>query len=120
MKNSMIKFLTVVIASAPLLSSCAFIPYDLRKQYLQYDHIKYDGVDYYYLRTDADVPDEYSLFGDKVQVQIVDKNGKPYDKDKYEDAYLYIGDEDAVFIYFGSAPFTRDRSLALETDGPDE
>ena len=120
MKNSMIKFLTVVIASALLLSSCAFIPYDLRTQYLQYDHIKYDGVDYYYLRTDADVPDEYSLFGDKVQVQIVDKNGKPYDKDKYEDAYLYIGDEDAVFIYFGSAPFTRDKSLALETDGPDE
>lgn len=31
-------------------------------------------------------------------VQIVDKNGIPYDKDRFEEAYLYDGDTEAIYI----------------------
>ena len=93
-----------------------FIPYEFIKQFLCYDHIVYEGIPYYW--ADADVPKEYIPFAsEKVYVTLVDSDGEPYDENRKEEARIYQNDEHMTFIYYGSAAFTKDKSLALDYYG---
>ena len=94
--------------------SCGKVSYESSLQYLKYDHISRDGVSYYVLDEKNEIPDEYEPFGETVKIQIVDSDGTPYDAERYEDAYTYRNDVDMKYLYFGSAKYTSDRSLAAE------
>ena len=91
------------------------VSYENIRDYYKYDHVVYNGTAYYYLKSDINVPEEYIPFStQKISVILVDEDGNPYDKNRTEEAWTYIGDEKLLFIYFQSAPFTRDKSLASE------
>lgn len=92
-----------------------FVSYENIRDGYKYDHIVYNGVPYYYLASDYNVPDEYISFdSEKVYITIVDSDGEAYDKSIKEEAWIYKNDEDVLFIYFQSAPFTRDVKYASE------
>ena len=55
-----------------------------------------------------------SFDSEKVYITIVDSDGEAYDKSIKEEAWIYKNDEDVLFIYFQSAPFTRDVRYASE------
>ena len=81
-------------------------------QFIQYHHISYNGVQYYYLDSDIEIPNEYIPFGDSVKVQVVDKDGIPYNEDLFEEAFTYRNDDRIIYLYFQSAVFTKDTSKA--------
>lgn len=97
-------------------NAAKFIPYEFIKQFLCYDHIVYEGTPYYW--AEVDVPKEYIPFAlEKVYVTLVDNDGEPYDENRKEEARIYQNDENMTFIYYGSAAFTKDKSLALDYYG---
>lgn len=93
------------------------LPYDMVLSFQLYHHIQYNGVDYYLMNNTGDIPDEIDEAGfntDGVYVTLVDKNGKPYDKNRKEEAWLLNNDTEAMYLYFlaGSVEYTKDKSLA--------
>ncbi|MBR7033517.1 MAG: hypothetical protein IKI03_07815 [Clostridia bacterium] len=89
----------VVISLITFLTSCSNISYEDRVKWLMFDHIVYNGDSYYQVHP-AKVP--FKHCNGKIMVQLVDKKGIPYDKDRFEEAYLYDGDTDATYIYVSS------------------
>ena len=72
------------------------------------------------LDSEYDVPKEYIPFAeDKIYVTLVDEEGDAYLEGEQEEAYLYQNDRDKIYIYFQSAPYTKDKSLALKSLGLD-
>lgn len=87
------------------------LPYDFVIQFLCYDHIVYNG-EHYYLLGDYDIPDEFIPFSsESIYVTIVDGEGKPFDESRKEEAWTYVGDDEMIYIYFGSAKYTKNKSL---------
>ena len=115
--------LTLIICASFLLVACeavdnsaiSNISYDSIKDLLMFHHIVYDGTDYYMLDGEFDVPKEFKPFGDKIYVTLVDEEGEAYAEDKQEEAFLYQNDSDKIYIYYQSAPFTKDKKLALKS-----
>ncbi len=94
------------------------LPYDVVHQYLLYDHIQYNGVDYYLL--DGDRP-EYLSDGIHLRftveedcIVLVDKDGVPYDEERAEDGWIFANDPDVIYLEFNSATYTRNKELALD------
>ena len=96
MKNRILTVFIVVLSLITFLTSCSIISYESRISYLLFDHIVYNGDSYYPVVDPSEIP--YSHRNGKITVQIVDKNGIPYDKDRFEEAYLYDGDTEAIYI----------------------
>ena len=94
------------------------LPYSIVKQYLLYDHIAYDGVDYYLMdhAPSSDVRDGKFVAND-VYVVLVNQEGVPYKGSQKEPAWLLANDPDTLYIYFNSAYYTRDKSRASEMYG---
>ncbi len=90
------------------------IPYSVMRDNLMFHHIEYDGTAYYLLGVTRSVPDEYILFGDEISVVLVDENGKAYNQDRTEKAWLYQNDENKTYIYYGSAAYTKNKNHANE------
>ena len=92
------------------------VPYDFIKQFLCYDHIMYNG-EHYYRVEQGSIPEEYAdvfipFSSERIYVTLVDGDGDPYDSNRKEEARTYVNDEDIIFIYFGSCPFTKDKRFA--------
>lgn len=114
-----------VICAAAFVGICLYqpafivdkLPYDTIMQYQLYDHIQYNGVDYYLL--EGNKPDYlsdgiYLRFSvEEDSVVLVDKDGVPYDKDRAEDAWTFDNDPEIIYLEFNSATYTRDKELAL-------
>lgn len=114
-----------VIYAAAFVGICLYqpafivdkLPYDTIMQYLLYDHIQYNGVDYYLL--EGDLPEHlsdgiYLRFAvAEDSVVLVDKDGVPYDEDRAEDAWIFDNDPEIIYLEFNSATYTRDKELAL-------
>ena len=81
---------------------------------LLYDHIEYNGEDYYYaehdLIPDGVIPD----FSEEIEVVIADSKCDPYGKDKTFEAYFCENDDGHSYIYYGSAHFVNDMDLAVK------
>ena len=94
------------------------LPYSIVKQYLLYDHITYHGVDYY-LMDQAPLSDDHDegFVKGEVYVVLVNQEGVPYKDSQMEPAWLLANDPDTLYIYFNSAYYTRDKSLASEMYG---
>lgn len=106
----------VFLCSAPFILSDSPIAYEIHRTF-NFDCISYNGV-VYYLMEDEQHPDrKASYFAEKIKVVIVDKNGKPFDDTRTEDAYLYSND---LFINMWGNNYTRDKSLAAKYFGFDE
>jgi len=91
------------------------LPYSVVRRYLLYDHITFNGVDYYLLDTEESIPDSIDngqFIMDDVYVVLVDKSGVPYDRNQRESAWLYANDTEQKYIYYYSAQYTKDKSLA--------
>ncbi len=112
MNKKVFLHLIVFIFVILFLVSCERITYEQRMRTLQYDHISFDGEQYYFLSDYEDIPEAFIPFGDSVKVQIVDKNGLPYDTNRFEEALTYKNDDKLVYLYFQSAYFTKDISKA--------
>ena len=94
-------------------SAVKYVSYEKINERLLFHHIRYEGTDYYYLDSEYEVPEEYTLFGDEIEVTLVDMGGDAYDETKTEKAYTYNGDVDNVYIYYLSAAFTKDKSKGV-------
>lgn len=82
---------------------------DKVNQYLLYDHIEYNGEDYYFAESaDNIIPD----FSEEAEVVIADSNCKAYGDGKTYTAYFCQNDEEHSYIYYGSAYFVNDPDLA--------
>lgn len=121
-------FINLLVCASVFLVSCGYvdnsavshIPYDDIKSLLMFHHIVYEGTDYYMLDSEYDVPKEYIPFAeDKIYITLVDEEGDAYVEGEQEEAYLYQNDRDKIYIYFQSAPYTKDKSLALKSLGLD-
>ena len=95
------------------------LPYEIVKQYLLYDHITYNGVDYYLAKPGIIPPDVDNghFITEDVYIVLVDKDSVPYEENRKETAWLYENDPEAMYIYFNSADYTRSKSLASECYG---
>ena len=91
-----------------------FVPYDTINSLLLFHHIQYNGIDYYLIHTGHNVSDKYVLFGDKIEVVLVDENGELYDDCKTETAWLYQNDKEQNYIYYLDVPFTKNKEHANE------
>lgn len=126
-KSAIAVVLTIIILILPFVLLFMFLydpmagtilPYEIIKKYTMYDHIIYENTEYYIMKQSASVPDEFIPFVDEtVQVLLVDKSGKPYNEKKAEEAWLYANDNDKLFIYCGSTPYTKEKALASEHYG---
>ena len=104
-------FLIVCVSDTIGDEASPFIPYSVIEHMNFQHHISYNGYDYYLIG--GGVPDEYSLFGDKVEVTLVDKSGKPYKEYRVEEAWLYLNDTEGWFLFYNSDAYTRDKSLVI-------
>ncbi len=104
-------FLIVFVSDTIGDEASPFIPYSVIQNLNFQHHISYNGHDYYLIG--GGVPDEYSLFGDKVEVTLVDKSGKPYNEDRVEEGWLYRNDTEEWFLFYNSDPYTRDKRLVM-------
>lgn len=97
------------------------VSYENIRDNFKYDHIEYDGTSYYYLKTDYSVPSEFIPFdSERVYINIVDNDGDAYDENRKEEARIYVNDKERLFIYFQSAPFTKNKRYAAEFYGFDD
>jgi hypothetical protein len=93
--------------------------YDKIKKQMLFDHIVYEGTPYY-LASESPTglsEDKNLLIDETVKITIVDKNGIPYDAVRTEDAWVFVNDPDRLYVYYGSAYYTRDTSLASKHYG---
>lgn len=89
------------------------LPYDFIMQYILYDHIVYNGVDYYI--TDPDIPDHIrkgKFIVEQDCVILVDAEGVPYEEGRAEDVWIFVDDPDVMYLEFNSATYTRNKELA--------
>ena len=105
-----IGYSTVLILTSE--SFYAILPYDKVDYWLLYDHIEYNGVDYYWyegdLRPDNVIPD----FNKEIGIILVNSKCEPYEENRFETAYLCQNDDNNVYIYYGSCYFVNDKSLS--------
>ena len=105
--------LTVVIIfySAVLIFTSerfySILPYDKVDYWLLYDHIEYNGVDYYWYEPDLRPDDVIPDFSKEISISIVNSKCEPYDENRFETAYLCQNDENNVYIYYVSCYFVR-------------
>lgn len=113
--------LVMFLAIGTFISICLFrpdyiikkLPYDYVMQYILYDHIVYNGVDYYI--TDPDIPDYIRKGNFTVEqdcIILVDAHGVPYDEEHAEDAWIFANDPDVMYLKFNSGTYTRIKELA--------
>lgn len=92
----------------------SILPYNNVDHWLLYDHIEYNGVDYFWyeadLRPDNVIPD----FGKEIDISIVNSKCEPYDETRFGTAYLCQNDDNNIYIYYDSCYFVSDKSLASE------
>ncbi len=77
------------------------VPYDFVSQFLFFDHISYNGEDYYLLDSDNSISD--NLVPDtskKLQVTLVNSQGEAYDGEKTEECWGVANDEACNYIYY--------------------
>ena len=89
------------------------IPYHFSKYFLMYDCILYDGNLYYFTEK---IPDLKVNFSEKVPVNLVEGESFVY-SEHIEYAHTYIGDSETMYLYFDSATFTSDKTIAIPTYG---
>jgi len=116
------RFSAVVIIFAIILTvfvSCNSVnkltSYEDIRQYLLYDHIIYNGTPYYIAANQSPAlsEDSYLVHETVHDVIIVDEDGNPYDAERKEEALIYPNsDQEIIYVYFNSAYYTRNKSLA--------
>jgi hypothetical protein len=94
-------FLIMVII---LLQGCKF---DTLYEFAMYDHIRYDGHDYYI--SSKTVPDWTPL---TVQVSLVDDNGK-IDTKKTYNATRYTEDKECKYLFFDGAIYVKSKEVSV-------
>lgn len=89
------------------------LPTKTVEEFLLYDHIEYNDMDYYYYdsskKPDGITPD----FDNEVKVIVANSNCRPYGENTFL-AYLCKNDNDHTYIYYGSCYFVNDKSLAAD------
>ena len=87
----------------------AILPYDKVDYWLLYDHIEYNGVDYYrFDPEDGVIPD----FSKEISIRIVNSKCEPYDENRFETAYLCQNDDNNVYIYYISCYYVSEKALS--------
>ena len=116
-----IKIILILMTVAVSMISCkltGLLPYETVRDMILFDHIVYDGTPYYLAANSPHLSEIQVLQIDEVvKIAIVDENGNPYDAARNEDAWAFVKDPDRVYLYYGSAYYTRDTSLASEHYG---
>lgn len=90
----------------------SILPYDKIDYWLLYDHIEYNGTDYYWYNADLRPYDVIPDFSKEISISIVNSKCEPYDENRFEIAYLCQNDDNNTYIYYGSCYFVSDKSLA--------
>ncbi len=112
--------LAFILTFSIILCGCEkLLSYETIRDRLLFDHIVYEGTPYYLA---CESPkglseDKNLLIDETVKITIVDKNGIPYDAERTEDAWIFVNDPDKIYVYYGSAYYTRDTSLASKHYG---
>ena len=104
--------LTIIFFTSETFYS--LLPYDKVNHWLLYDHIEYNGVDYYCYDPDLRPYDVIPDFSREISISIVNSECEPYDKNRFETAYLCQNDDNNIYIYYGSCYFVSDKSLTSE------
>ena len=91
----------------------AILPYDTVEKWLLFDHIEYNGVDYYSCSPEDGV---FADFSKEISIRIVNSKCQPYDENRFETAYLCQNDENNIYIYYGSCYYVNDKSLISEDE----
>ncbi len=123
----MIPFRRIVLLTVALILTFSFVlcgcekllAYETIRDRLLFDHIVYDGTPYYLADESPDglSEDKVLRIEETVKITIVDENGTPYDAERTEDAWVFVNDPDRIFVYYGSAYYTRDTSKASKHYG---
>ena len=107
--------LAVIIASIGVVFHLIDVVFD-RIGLDKYDHFQYNGVDYYIVdsRLVPDFSEGDTIYFSRRDLPIVyvDDNGDPYDFDETFYAWSYEKDPEMMFLFTGSAVYTRDLELA--------
>lgn len=121
----------ILLFSNPGDPIAKILPYDAIYQFGLYDHIQYNGVDYYLMENSDAIPDHIiggspmpkgggmivNITSDDMFVVLVDNNGVAYDEDRKEKAWRYENDVDVEYLHFNSAYYSRHKELALPIYG---
>ncbi len=111
---SIITVCTVILATVVFLTvyytDCGRRGFCLTHKYKLYDHIRYNGDDYYLIDTLIDI-DCASDFNIDCSVQLIDSAGCVH-SEKYYTGYLLPNDFECVYLYFQNCFYTKDISEA--------
>ena len=90
------------------------LPYDMIGQFFLFDHIKYNGEDYYLIDNEKVSDDLDPDTSNKIQVYYVNADGEPYDKDRTEECWGIKDDPDCNYIFYHQTGlyFTKIKELA--------
>ncbi len=103
-------------SDAIIAAAAKHLPIETVDKYLLYDHIQYNGVDYYLVSSKlmpGFTDDDTIYFSSKeIPVTLVDKDGVPYDDSYIRYAWSYAKDPEMRFLMFGSGHYTCDKNLA--------
>lgn len=110
----------LILTFSFVLCGCEkLLAYEAIRDRLLFDHIVYDGTPYYLAHESPDglSEDKVLRIEETVKIKIVDENGSPYDAERTEDAWIFVNDPDRIYVYYGSAYYTRDTSKASKHYG---
>ena len=96
-----------------------YLPADKVDQFLLYDHIEYNGEDYYLAESDFMADNIIPDFSEEVEVVIADSNCKAYGDGKTYIGYFCQNDDDHSYMYYGSAYYVNDLELAYSYSDDD-
>jgi len=105
-----VRFIILAVVAVIITSAICYIV--IRKDhltyiYMLYDHIQYEGNDYYHAKDQHYTPS--SEGENRGPVYLVNKSSKTISKNTY-DTYVftgYSGDEEEIYLYFDSALWIR-------------
>lgn len=110
-KYKLVYIIIIVLIIFSLIAFCLTkCDYDFMFHFVMYDHIQYNGIDYYHAE-DQNHPSGYS--NEDLPVYLVDNKSQVHYKYVYC-AYGYKGDDEHIYLFFDGAVYTREESLMSE------